>query len=123
MYLRICLRTRNHFKHVQVTKQHINSLDYLYHLEYLDMFLIGELPIFHWLSSHPDQDLLLQRSFVDLLSIHFHSGRVVGLQDQAIDVRGAITFLLVGQIRLFQDVLTLVVEDQMSSSASMRLSI
>ena len=118
MYLRFCLRTRNHFKHVQATKQHINSLDYLYHL---DMFLIGELPIFHWLPSHPDQDLLLQRSFVDLLSIHFHSGRVVGLQDQAIDVRGAIPFLLVSQIRLFQDVLTLVVEDQMSSSASMRL--
>ena len=44
--------------------------------------------------------VLLHRSLIDLLAVDLHAAGVVGLQDQAVDVGGAFTLLLVGQIRL-----------------------
>ena len=60
--------------------------------------------------------ILLQGSFVDLLTINLYLGGVVWLQDQAIDMRSAFIFLLVCQIRLLQHILPLVVEDEMCTS-------
>lgn len=60
--------------------------------------------------------ILLQGSFVDLLTINLYSGGVVWLQDQAIDMRSAFIVLLVCQIRLLQHILPLVVEDEMCTS-------
>mmetsp|Transcript_81898 Transcript_81898/g.264360 ORF Transcript_81898/g.264360 Transcript_81898/m.264360 type:complete len:411 (-) Transcript_81898:74-1306(-) len=58
--------------------------------------------------------ILLQGALVDFLLIDLHDYRVVRLHHQPVDVRSALALLLVGQVRLLQHVLALVVEDQVS---------
>merc|ERR1712083_394761 len=56
--------------------------------------------------------IFLQRALVDLLCVDLNPDRVVRLHDQSVKMGGAIRLLLVSQIRLLQDILALVAEDQ-----------
>mmetsp|Transcript_81906 Transcript_81906/g.264387 ORF Transcript_81906/g.264387 Transcript_81906/m.264387 type:complete len:286 (-) Transcript_81906:74-931(-) len=56
--------------------------------------------------------VLLQGALVDFLLIDLHDYRVVRLHHQPVEVRSALALLFVGEVRLLQNVLALVVEDQ-----------
>merc|ERR1719272_1421346 len=61
-----------------------------------------------------DLPVLLDAAFVKLLLVDLDTDSVVGLDDQSVQMGGAVTVLLVRQIALFQNVLALVIEDQVS---------
>merc|ERR1719410_754220 len=62
-----------------------------------------------WLQHLP---ILLDGALVDLLLINFNPNCIVGLDNQSVQVRGALALLLVRQIRLLQNIFALVSEDQ-----------
>merc|ERR1719401_1685261 len=59
-----------------------------------------------------DLPVLLDGALVDLLLVDLDADGVVRLEDHAVQVRGALLVLLVGQVGLLQHVLALVVEDE-----------
>mmetsp|Transcript_5724 Transcript_5724/g.11703 ORF Transcript_5724/g.11703 Transcript_5724/m.11703 type:complete len:417 (+) Transcript_5724:90-1340(+) len=76
--------------------------------------VIGLLVSWIWnLLRLQDLPVLLDGALVDLLLINLDPNCVVRLQNHPVHVRGALTLLLVCQVRLLQDVLALVVENKM----------